>query len=565
MKTVLIKFLLFFVVLIHNIQGLSQTIPFPVFSNKAGNYPKAIELSLTSPDKSQIYFTVNGDNPIPGIGQLYSRKILIEKTTVIRACLKSASGKLGPIATHTFLINEKTNLPIVCVTAPPDSLFHDSLGVYKLYYFDLECAGHFEFILPKEGKVFDADVGYKVTGAASRSLAKKSLRVVSRGKYGPEKLEYPFFPDIPVRSFDGLLLRADATTGVGRPKHRAGERVRNELVYHFNREMGSHVDMQAYRPAILFLNGEYWGMYSVMERKDDDFIFSHYGIKDIDMLDAEDLYEEAGDKIQYKEVLAYMNNNNLDDPKVWKRLNEYFDMESFIDYWVMNTYTAAFDFEVNIRFWRPRTPEGKWRWISYDNDSWGDPEHDFLYEITEPENAKYIFLMNRLMQGKYFRTAFLTRLSDCLNSTFMTDNVKCYIEEIRSYVIRELSRDRAKWEGKILYVLPGADYAAIREFAELRPAILREQIMDIYDLEAPVVLHAEVEPQHSGYIQINSIAPSVYPWNGLYFQEMDCEVKATPESGFVFDHWEGDLAGSVPSHTLKPGQASRIKAIFRKK
>ena len=46
-----------------------------------------------------------------------------------------------------------------------------------------------------------------------------------------------------------------------------GERFKNELLYQVNKQMDASVDMQSYEPVGLFLNGKYWGLYNLMERK----------------------------------------------------------------------------------------------------------------------------------------------------------------------------------------------------------------------------------------------------------------------------------------------------------
>ena len=48
--------------------------------------------------------------------------------------------------------------------------------------------------------------------------------------------------------------------------------------------MQGNIDMQAYEPVSLYLNGKYWGLYNLMERKGRDFIFNNHGETDVDVL-----------------------------------------------------------------------------------------------------------------------------------------------------------------------------------------------------------------------------------------------------------------------------------------
>ena len=126
-----------------------------------------------------------------------------------------------------------------------------------------------------------------VGGWTTRKFAKKSFKMTAKHEYGDDRLIYRFFKDKNINSFESIQTRADAGSGW---------HVKNEFIYQIIQKMNSSTDVQSYMPSELYLNGEYWGIYNVMERKSSDFIRNNHGITDIDMLSDHSTIEQ-GDNV----------------------------------------------------------------------------------------------------------------------------------------------------------------------------------------------------------------------------------------------------------------------------
>src|SRR5690625_5496002 len=74
------------------------------------------------------------------------------------------------------------------------------------------------------------------------------------------------------------------------------------------------VDVQAYQPTILLLNGEYWGIHNLREKFTEDYLDIKYNVKDQDLIlmkvfkegDSVDFDMKVGtqkDKLSYFQVL----------------------------------------------------------------------------------------------------------------------------------------------------------------------------------------------------------------------------------------------------------------------
>jgi hypothetical protein len=69
-----------------------------------------------------------------------------------------------------------------------------------------------ELIHPDGSPGFQLDCGIRIQGGASRTPnnnPKHSLRILFKNDYGPGKLDYPFFEDSSVTSFDSIILRGE--------------------------------------------------------------------------------------------------------------------------------------------------------------------------------------------------------------------------------------------------------------------------------------------------------------------------------------------------------------------
>ena len=75
------------------------------------------------------------------------------------------------------------------------------------------------------------------------------------------------------------------------------------------------LDTQASRPVVVFLDGEYWGIYTLQERYDEFYLQNHYGItpgKAVILRQDGDLFRgDAGDEVNYSEMLRYIRENGL--------------------------------------------------------------------------------------------------------------------------------------------------------------------------------------------------------------------------------------------------------------
>lgn len=546
--------------------GLSKA---PDFLLKEGFYEDSITLALSSERPAQIYYTLNGSDPDEANRILYSGPMVIDQTTAVRA-LAIEEGRLpSKIRTRSYFIRERSSLPVVSLVCDPYWLYDEDDGIIANFDDDWEVPAHIEYFASDKATEsnFSAYHGLALSGNQAKKFPKKSFSLRFRGSWGKDEIKYPLWRDKPhITRFDGLTLRADmaASKVSGNPK--AGERIKNELFVHFAREMEAPVDVQAYQPALLFLNGEYWGLYNLMERKGIDFIRENHGVDEIDMLTEVNHLVSHGDRHHYQGLLDFLETEDMSLPENYAWIEKRVDVLSLIDYWIFELYSGAHDIEVNIRYWRPRTPKGRWRWLSFDMDSWNAwDDESFEYYLGGEHEVE---LLPELFENERFLHLFANRLCDYLNTVMSESNVVRLVESITAAIEPEIKRERQRWNGEHRYEKRGSQKKWIIDRAAKRPIFLRKDFRTYFGIageDATVIL----DVRGKGKIRVNTIEPDNYPWSGIYLRGVPVVLEALPADGWEFQGWTGVNEGGDSENALLESYQldgeSRLVAIFEVK
>ena len=209
---------------------------------------------------------------------------------------------------------------------------------------------------------FQINCGLRIAGGASRSPAltpKHGLRLLFKSQYGPSKLNYKFFDDSDLESFDTLQLRpnfnmswvrTDNSGPLNNGNADGAERthaiyVRDQFTKDSQRAMGQ---VSAHERFVhLYINGLYWGIYNPSEHTDAAFAAAYYG-GDKTEYDAifSDLSSVSravdGDKNAWNAMLA-LANRGLADNAAYAEIQHYLDVTNLADYMMLNFYCSTVD------------------------------------------------------------------------------------------------------------------------------------------------------------------------------------------------------------------------------
>jgi hypothetical protein len=213
------------------------------------------------------------------------------------------------------------------------------------------------------------------------------------------------------------------------------------------------IDVQAYKTAVVYINGNYWGLYDMREKVNEDFVSNHYNVssKNTNILRI-DGNIKTGSATNYNNLMAYIRSHDLAKDDYYNYVKERIDMDNVIDYWIAEIWTANWDI-VNVRYFQnPNIENNKWKFIFYDLDNaMYNIRHNYYLYITgtdsNPEN-KAIYtneLLTNLFKNKKFVDTYLTHLHDELKNVWTTANVTKRIDEIVNKISNDMPQEQSRW------------------------------------------------------------------------------------------------------------------------
>ena len=221
--------------------------------------------------------------------------------------------------------------------------------------------------------------GLRLQGTMSRQFGQKSFSFYFRDSYGTKTLEHELIENA-VRESDGGTVSRYRTFMLRNGGNANGRMIyRDALQQTLAKMAGLVLSYQESQPAVLFLNGEYWGVYLLQEKYSDHYFEEHYGVDkdDVVVIKEGEVDEGEDEDIALYEELMEFAEADLSDPAQWERFQAQVDTDSLADYIAVEWFVANWDWEEdsNISMWRVREPgdsseyeDGRWRFQLYDTD-----------------------------------------------------------------------------------------------------------------------------------------------------------------------------------------------------
>ncbi|MFC2084114.1 CotH kinase family protein [Bacteroidota bacterium] len=561
-------------------EGFLQKCSPPEITPEGSFFNSQITITIQN-DNSQSEFFVTLDGSIPDKNSSkYNTPFTIYGTRVIRVIAYKDNYIPSDIVNKTYLKNEETELPVVSLITDPDNLWDFNDGIYVKgpnaepdfphyganFWQDWEKPAHITFFELDKSSAFSVDCGIKIYGGWTRALAQKSLAVSARRKYGTANFEHYIFPDESIQSYKSFVLRNSG----------------NDWEFSMMRDammqgLVSDLDLetQAYRPSVVFLNGKYWGIHNIREKVNEDFLASHHDIDpdSIDLLENKAEIRE-GSNDHYMAMLNFIEENDISIESNFSVVESMMEVDNFITYIISQIYFDNTDWPGNnIKFWRPQTDNGRWRWILYDTDFgfgiWNAnayKNNTLAFALEEhgtewPNPAWSTFLLRKLLENDGFKNDFLNRFADLSGTNFKSSVVNDKIEELKSNIGPEMLRHTRNWTALSYYKWED-QINVLKNFADNRIVYLRNYFLSQFNLDGYIKVDLNVQPSDKGNIKINSICPDQYPWGTYYFKNVPIELTAIPKFGYKFVRWMGIEDSARKNISITPTVNDSITAVF---
>lgn len=254
---------------------------------------------------------------------------------------------------------------MVSIATDPGNLFDLDKGIYVSPNFwykgsAWERPGHIEFFERNGTLAFAGDIGIRVHGNTTVNRPRKSLRIYARNEEGPSTFNHRIFPQKDTAFFDTFLLRAGGNDW--------GQAIfRDALVSEIAAPSG--LDHMSARPAVVFIDGEYWGLHNLRDRIGAGYYFHRYGLGETEFTQLEipagsswPVYDRGNDAAallqDFEDILRDAAGNEFDGVVGYNTLADRIDIANFIDYQAHQIWSGNTDWPGNnVRLWRAVTPD----------------------------------------------------------------------------------------------------------------------------------------------------------------------------------------------------------------
>lgn len=611
------------------------TVEAPAFSKDSGNYKERFDLTLTVPDQTTVYYSTDGSDPVPGSASAYVQEYTegtvidvhdrtgeanilataanadrmnqegfhlyqptakqVAKATVIRAMAVDAQGNQSPIVTKTYFVGKNlttrhTRVPVISLATDPENLMSDDKGIfvtgnnenYTQHGRDWERLTDMTFFNDKGEIALSSPVGIRVHGGYTRKYQQKSLNIYFREDYGRKNWKYELIPG--TMNHDGTKPTNKYKNFVLRNGGNDANMTKMTDVFLQSLVRDRNISTQGYQPCVLYLNGEYWGMYNIMEKYSDNWLEEEFGVDKDNVVLIKDGEVDEGVEADIALFEDFKKLAELDMTKEenYQKFLDAVELTSYLDYYATEVILGNHDWGMikNNQFWRSRTKtnnkyeDGKWRWLLHDTEFsmglWGeDPDLiENMQNAAEEENRDPVF--TAVSKNKQFRQAFASTVLDLLqNNLNYTKHVAKYEELTNFYtplVEESLLRFGSDW-GK------GAEMACFnsrvaqfkQQWSEKENTILGQLQSNFgYKKSSRSVVTFKSDCQNAAHIMVNKVNKSVAGDGtaATYYAKEPITVEAQKVEGYKFAGWEvtggtvADASAEETEITLLDGAVS---------
>jgi gliding motility-associated-like protein len=526
--------------------------PKPIVNIQAGFYTSPQTITITCPDPAAtIRYTLDGSDPTV-TSTLYSGPITISTTKVLRTTAFSANLP-SFTETNTYFINVTHTIPVVSVCGA-------GLNTLLINGNQIEPVGGFE-LFEDNGLFIDEGQGdFNEHGNDSWAYDQRGFDFVMRDQYGYNgDLEHQIFPDKTRDNFQRLILKPAASDNYS---FEQGAHIRDAFIHTLSIRADMKLDERTSRPCVVYLNGNYWGVYEIREKADDHDYTEYYYNQD--KFHLEYLKTWGGTWQEYgapnalnnwNSLKNYIAANNMGNPTNFAYVDSLLNWESLCDYFMFNSFTVNQDWlNWNTAWWHGTDPLGdkkKWRYVLWDMDATfghyvnytGIPDESpnadpcNVENLPNPGGQGHTEILEKLInENPIVEQYYITRYADLANTFFSCDYLIPLLDSMVNEIAPEMTAQCQKWGGS--YTNWQSRVTQLRNFIISRCTAITGGMIDCYQLTGPYNVTFNVSPPLSGEIKVNSQWAPTYPWTTSYFGGIQTNLVAKPLPGFIFDHWE---------------------------
>ena len=532
--------------------GFTGYLVAPVFSVASGIYNSSFSVSITNPNSpdTEIYYTTDGSEPSIS-STLYTGPIPVFYSIVLKAKAFSESMLPSPNAVSSYLLGVNHTTPVLSVVTENTNLYGPT-GIFDNWQFDWQRAAYTEYFDTTQQLIFSQRAGIQIDGGwgGSRYHAQHSFRVeLDNAVLGDGPIDYPLIPNRPDRTkYSKFYLRNGSNQYLNLPYKDACQ---VEIM-----AGQTNTYYSAWRPVTVYINGAYFGLYEMREKFDTEY-FETLENADPDSTDILSLSAWYNGVLRAVEgsvdsfFVDYAAFNQLEptDTDYWSQADEYFDLEWYTDYIIGTSWMGNADWPGNnIKIYRSNSTDFRWRFCLIDLElalapnGWTDFYFDHIeYMLSQDSGNPFINVWLQSLQNDRYRYYFINRFADVMNTAFLPERMMNIENSFFDQTVIEMQNEFARWgdPNNIVGQMNNfyQNHLTFQDQLLQRTPQVRNHIETRFQLPNQVLVTLNCFPEGAGTIQISTVTPDTYPWQGVYFNGVPVKIEAKPAEGYQFLHW----------------------------
>lgn len=480
----------------------------PVFSAEGGFYDSTFDLTLTAADGCSVLYTLDGSDPrtsnsakqyqssfgirnntneqnkLASVREISLRgytppDYAVDKGMIVRAVCKDINGEFSEVATNSYFVGKTASyykdMKVLSISTDSSNFFDKETGIYMIgnQYDRWKNSGSFDPNLDvgscdnptnynmegkewerpcniqvfEEGKLkYTEDVGVRISGNWTTAFPQKSMTFYARREYGSNKMQHDFFEG-GARDIDGTKIKEYKKVTIRNGGNGYDNcRFRDDL----NQSLaeGLALGKQAKQDYIVFLDGEFWGAYSMQEKLDENYIESHYHVNADQVTTVKNGKEYDGLESTYQGFQQFWNwamSADMSNAANYRKVCDTIDINGLMDFVAFESYIVNWDCMLNNNNWMiwradetdASNPyaDGKWRFLLFDTeyssgyDGQCAPRRDYFKDMDRSGKITSMgSLFYKLMNNSEFKDQFFKRYQTIAKENFDAAKVSAAID-----------------------------------------------------------------------------------------------------------------------------------------
>ena len=298
----------------------------------------------------------------------------MNNTTVLKAVAYSDNPDILPsfMEYGTYFIDVSHTIKILSISGR-ESDNPNNPELYELIAGgnQVEPFGTFEIYNP-DGSLFDKARGeFNEHGNDSWAYQQRGFDYITRDQFGYNyAIKGEVFNDNDRDRFQRFIVKCAANDNYPFSYGSSGAHIRDAYVQSLSQVAKLRLDERSHESCVMYLNGEYWGVYELREKVDDlDYTDIHYDQDSVAYLKTwggtwVDVLTDGQNpndvENSWDDIRNYITGNDMSIQANYEYAKDRYNVGSLIDYFILNSYTVNADWlNWNTSWWKGLNEDGE--------------------------------------------------------------------------------------------------------------------------------------------------------------------------------------------------------------